>query len=146
MFDISLHQRPPLGHPANGHHSTFSPKQSIRLRGRLSWSPPRHRRKAAPVALLEPCQPQPPVPSRTSAGHWDHPHHSKAAALLAGSSTCMDARRSCKLHRLTNLPPLEVQWEIRNHHPLKQMLFELIWTCLAAQLPSLPKTGLLSII
>lgn len=58
LTSLPLHQRPPLGHQANGRHRTFSPKQSIRLRCHLSWSAPRHRRKAATVALLEPCQPQ----------------------------------------------------------------------------------------
>lgn len=82
------------------------------------------------------CQLQPPVPPHTSTGGPLGPSPpQKAAALLAGSSTCMDAQRSYELHRVTNLPWLEVQVGKMKSSSIER-------DAMGVQMPSLPQRGL----
>lgn len=88
---------------------------------------------------------QPPVPHTPPLATGTIPT-TQGSCTPAGSSTCMDAQRSHRLHRLTNLPWLESRWERWNDHPLQGMLWEGVCTCLAVQMPSLPQRSLLWII
>lgn len=123
----------PVGHPLNSCPSTSCPQQTPRIRCCWSRTPSLHGRKAAASCSLL-CPHTPPLD-----GPLGPSPPQKAAALLAGSSTCMDAQRSYELHRVTNLPWLEVQVG-----KMKSSSIEM--DAMGVQMPSLPQRGLLWII
>lgn len=78
---------------------------------------------------------QPPVSPHISTGTIPT---TESSSLLAGSSMGMDAQRSYELHRLTNLPWLEVQGGKTKTSSPERDAVGVICTCLAVQMPSLP--------